>query len=71
MITVGIVVGAGIFQTPALVAGIAGSAQLAIGAWALGGLLSLIGALTYAELATTFPAQAATTPSSRERTDER
>jgi basic amino acid/polyamine antiporter, APA family len=55
MITVGIVIGAGIFQTPALVAGIAGSAPIAITAWALGGVLSLIGALTYAELATTYP----------------
>ena len=55
MITVGIVVGAGIFETPARVAGIAGSASLTIAAWVLGGVLSLIGALTYAELATTYP----------------
>jgi basic amino acid/polyamine antiporter, APA family len=55
MITVGIVIGAGIFQTPSLVAGIAGSPELTIAAWALGGFLSLIGALTYAELATTYP----------------
>lgn len=55
MITVGIVIGAGIFQTPALVASIAGSPELMLTAWVLGGALSLIGALTYAELATTFP----------------
>jgi basic amino acid/polyamine antiporter, APA family len=55
MITVGIVVGAGIFETPARVASIAGSTSLTIAAWVLGGLLSLIGALTYAELATTYP----------------
>jgi amino acid transporter len=55
MITVGIVIGAGIFETPALVAGIAGTPQLAITAWALGGILSLVGALSYAELATTYP----------------
>src|SRR5262245_11507251 len=55
MITVGIVIGAGIFQTPALVAGIAGTPQLALVAWVLGGVLSLVGALTYAELATTYP----------------
>jgi basic amino acid/polyamine antiporter, APA family len=55
MITVGIVIGAGIFQTPTMVAGIAGTPVLMLTAWALGGVLSLIGALTYAELATAFP----------------
>lgn len=55
MITVGIVIGAGIFQTPSMVAGIAGTPALMLTAWALGGVLSLIGALTYAELATTYP----------------
>lgn len=55
MITVGIVIGAGIFQTPALVAQIAGSPQLMVTAWVLGGVLSFVGALTYAELATTWP----------------
>lgn len=55
MITVGIVIGAGIFQTPSLVAGIVGSPTLMMLAWVLGGALSLIGALTYAELATTYP----------------
>ena len=55
MITVGIVIGAGIFQTPSMVAGIAGTPTLMLMAWVLGGVLSLIGALTYAELATTYP----------------
>jgi APA family basic amino acid/polyamine antiporter len=55
MITVGIVIGAGIFETPALVAGIAGSPGLMMAAWVLGGVLSFIGALTYAELATAYP----------------
>lgn len=63
MITVGIVIGAGIFQTPALVADIAGSPVVMLSAWVLGGVLSFIGALTYAELATTIQARAATTPS--------
>lgn len=54
-ITIGIVIGAGIFQTPATVAGVAGSVPLMLGVWILGGLLSLIGALTYAELATAYP----------------
>ncbi|NLG75356.1 MAG: amino acid permease [Xanthomonadaceae bacterium] len=55
MITVGIVIGAGIFQTPSLVANIAGSPAWMLAAWVLGGVLSFIGALTYAELATTYP----------------
>ena len=55
MITVGIVIGAGIFETPVLVAGMAGSPVPMLAAWALGGALSFIGALTYAELATTYP----------------
>lgn len=55
MITVGIVIGAGIFQTPTMVAGIAGTPTLMLVAWTLGGVLSLVGALTYAELATTYP----------------
>jgi amino acid transporter len=55
MITVGIVIGAGIFETPVLVAGMAGSPVTMLVAWVLGGVLSFIGALTYAELATTYP----------------
>jgi basic amino acid/polyamine antiporter, APA family len=55
MITVGIVIGAGIFETPVLVAGITGSPVPMLIAWVLGGVLSFIGALTYAELATTYP----------------
>src|SRR5918992_778057 len=55
MITVGIVIGAGIFETPVLVASIAGSPGTMILAWVLGGVLSFIGALTSAELATTYP----------------
>ncbi|HEU4748737.1 MAG TPA: amino acid permease [Gemmatimonadaceae bacterium] len=53
-IIVGIVIGAGIFKSPALVAAMTGSAGWMFAAWALGGLVSLIGALCYAELATAF-----------------
>lgn len=52
---VGIVVGAGIFKTPSLVAANAGGAWAMLGAWLLGGIVSLIGALCYAELATACP----------------
>src|SRR3546814_18906033 len=43
-ITVGSVIGAGIFRPPSLVAGAAGSADMLLLAWAAGGLLSIIGA---------------------------
>ena len=52
---VGTVVGAGIFRTPPLVAAHAGSETIVLVAWALGGAVSLVGALCYAELASTYP----------------
>jgi amino acid transporter len=55
MIITGIVIGGGIFSMPPLVAGITGSVQWMLVAWVAGGVLSLIGALVYAELATTYP----------------
>ena len=54
-IIVGIVIGAGIFETPALVAANAGNPMMVIGLWFAGGVISLIGALCFAELATTYP----------------
>jgi amino acid transporter len=55
MLAVGMVVGAGIFRSPAAVAAAAGSPEWLFAAWALGGLITLVGALCYAELATAFP----------------
>ncbi len=52
---VGVVVGAGIFKTPSLVAANAGGEWTMLAAWLLGGIVSLIGALCYAELTTAFP----------------
>jgi amino acid transporter len=52
---IGIVVGAGIFRTPSLVAANAGSEGAMLLAWLLGGLVSLAGASCYAELATAYP----------------
>lgn len=52
---VGIVVGAGIFRTPAQVAQGATSGAAVLLLWGLGGLVSLIGAMCYAELASTWP----------------
>lgn len=54
-IIVGIVVGAGLFETPQVVAANASSKTSVILVWVLGGVLSLLGALCYAELATTYP----------------
>ena len=54
-IIVGIVVGAGIFKAPSLVAQFTGSSHWMLGAWLAGGAISLAGALCYAELATTYP----------------
>ena len=54
MLIVGIVIGAGIFKSPALVAGFAGGTGWMFAAWLVGGLVSLAGALCYAELATAY-----------------
>lgn len=54
-IIVGIVIGAGIFKTPSLVAAHSGSEFMAVLLWGLGGMISFIGALCYAELATAYP----------------
>jgi basic amino acid/polyamine antiporter, APA family len=54
-IIVGIVVGVGIFSFPAFMAGSVGSGTMFLLLWALGGLISLLGALVYAELASAFP----------------
>lgn len=55
MLAVGMVVGAGIFRSPALVAEAAGSSFWLFAAWIAGGVVTAIGALCYAELATAFP----------------
>ncbi len=52
---VGIVIGAGIFKTPSMVAGIAGDVGWVIAIWLVGALVSLMGALCYAELCTAYP----------------
>lgn len=52
---VGIVLGIGIFKTPPLVAANVASEAAFMGAWLLGGAVTLVGALCYAELAAAYP----------------
>jgi amino acid transporter len=52
---VGVVVGAGIFRAPGLVANGVTSEAALMAVWALGGVVSLVGALCYGELVTAFP----------------
>ncbi|WP_164007211.1 APC family permease [Pyxidicoccus trucidator] len=54
-LTVGIVLGAGIFKAPSLVAAQTSSGGAMLLAWLLGGVASLVGALCYAELASAWP----------------
>ena len=51
----GMVIGAGIFKAPSIVASNTSSGAEFLGAWVLGGVISLCGALVYAELATRHP----------------
>ncbi|MBM3333932.1 amino acid permease [Candidatus Sumerlaeota bacterium] len=62
-IIVGVIVGSGIFQTPWLVASNVSSwwglspTHWVLLVWFIGGLIAFLGALCYAELATTYPRQ--------------
>ena len=51
----GIVIGAGIFRSPSVVAANSPDWYWFLGVWVLGGLISLIGALCYSELSSAFP----------------
>lgn len=55
VLVVGMVVGIGIFATPSLVAQFAGDSFSYLLVWLLGGGLTLVGALCYAELASAHP----------------
>lgn len=54
-LVVGIIIGAGVYQMPPDIAQGSANSWGFIGLWVLGGALSLCGALTYAELATSYP----------------
>lgn len=54
-VVIGAIVGVGIFFTPSRVAELAGSGSLALWTWAIGGVIALLGALTFAELGVLVP----------------
>lgn len=54
-ILVGVVIGIGIFKTPSLIAANTGREDVFLLVWVAGGIISLAGALCYAELATAYP----------------
>jgi APA family basic amino acid/polyamine antiporter len=54
-IIIGIVIGSSVFVTPAIINGHLSGPAAVMGIWAVGGVLSLLGALCYAELATAYP----------------
>src|ERR1700758_1454094 len=56
LLFVGSVIGSGIFRTPGpILRQVGGSVGLSLLVWIVGGVLSLLGALTYAELAAANP----------------
>ena len=54
-IIIAVVIGVGIFRVPAEVAKYLDSPRLILSAWLLGGVISLLGALCFAELSSSFP----------------
>ena len=56
-IIVGIIIGSSIYESTPLIANCVPNAMGFIGVWVLGGVLSLIGALCYAELANAYPTE--------------
>src|SRR5882762_6679278 len=54
-IVVGIIIGSGIFLVPREMMAAVGSSKMVYAVWIVGGLLSLYGAMTYAEIAAQRP----------------
>ena len=55
MIVVSLVIGMGIFKTPATIAAKSGTPLIFFSAWTIGGIIALFGALTYAEIGQRLP----------------
>lgn len=54
-VVIGAIIGVGIFFTPSTVAATAGSGGLALTTWVIGGLIAMLGAMTFAELGALVP----------------
>ena len=54
-VVIGVIIGSGIFRVPGVVADDVGSVAGVAAVWSLGGVITLCGALTIAELAAAFP----------------
>lgn len=55
LITVSLIIGLGIFKTPAIIAANAGTQTIFFAAWIIGGITALCGALTFAEIGARYP----------------
>lgn len=55
MVAIGSCIGSGIFVTPSQIAALIPSPLLILAVWAIGGIISLTGALTFGELGSIFP----------------
>jgi APA family basic amino acid/polyamine antiporter len=55
MLVIGGVIGSGIFRKPGVMAGQVGSPEILLGVWVLAGFITLIGALTNAEISSFIP----------------
>jgi APA family basic amino acid/polyamine antiporter len=55
MVAIGSCIGSGIFVTPSQIAGLIPSSSLILLVWALGGIITLTGALTFSEMGSIFP----------------
>ncbi len=54
-VVIGAIIGVGIFFTPSRVAALVGSGSWVLVTWALGGLIAVLGALTFADLGRLYP----------------
>lgn len=55
VLIIGIVVGAGIYRAPSVVASNTPTEYWFLGVWVLGGIISIVGVLCYSELSSSFP----------------
>ncbi|MEO7313462.1 MAG: APC family permease [Chitinophagaceae bacterium] len=55
IIVISLVIGMGIFKTPAIIAAKSGTPTIFFAAWIIGGIIALLGALVFAEIGTRLP----------------